>query len=70
MTKSLGKMDGALHIRVDLKLHCFAFILRGLSISNEDRARGVRFNSALRFTAKNPNTIVVVVSEDRTVSLI
>jgi hypothetical protein len=70
LTKSLGKMDGALHIGVDLKLHSFACILDGLSIANEDRARGARFNSALRFTAKNPNTIVVVVSADRPVSLI
>jgi len=70
LTKSLGKMDGALHIGADLKLHRFGCILDGLSIPNEDRARGARFNSALRFTSKNPNTIVIVVSADRPVSVI
>lgn len=70
LTKSLSKMDGALHIGPDLKLHRFACILDGLSIPNEDRARGARFNSALRFTSQNTNTIVVVVSADRPVSLI
>lgn len=70
LTKSLSKMDGALHIGADLKLHRFACILDGLSIPNEDRARGARFNSALRFTSQNTNTVVVVVSADRPVSLI
>jgi hypothetical protein len=70
LTKSLSKMDGALHIGADLKLHGFACILDGLSIPNEDRARGARFNSALRFTSKNSNTVVIVVSADRPVSLI
>lgn len=70
LTKSLSKMDGGLHLGSDLKLHSFACILDGLAIPNEDRARGARFNSALRFTAQNPNTIIVVVSADRPVSLI
>ena len=70
LTRSLSMLDGALHISSDLKLHAFACILDGLSISNEDRARGARFNSALRFTSQNHHTIVVVVSSDRPVSLI
>ncbi len=70
LTKSLSKMDGALHVGKDLKLHHFSCVLDGMSIPNEDRARGARFNSALRFTSQNPNTIIVVVSGDRPVSLI
>ncbi len=70
LAKSLAKVDGALHICRDLKLHAFACLLDGRSIAGEDRARGARFNSALRFTTEHHNLIVVVVSSDRPVSTI
>lgn len=70
LAKSLAKVDGALHICKDLKLHAFACLLDGRSIPGEDRARGARFNSALRFTTEHRNLIVVVVSSDRPVSTI
>jgi DNA integrity scanning protein DisA with diadenylate cyclase activity len=70
LAKSLAKVDGALHIGADLHLHAFACLLDGLAVPGEDRARGARFNSALRFTAMHDNLIVVVVSSDRPVSVI
>ena len=70
LSEALAKLDGALHIRADLKLHGFACLLDGLAIPGEDRSRGARFNSALRFTAANANIIVVVVSVDRPISVI
>jgi hypothetical protein len=70
LARSLAKIDGALHIGIDLKLQAFACLLDGCSIPGEDRARGARFNSALRFTAQHQNLIVVVVSSDRPVSVI
>lgn len=70
LAKSLSKVDGALHIGRDLCLHGFACLLDGRAIPGEDRARGARFNSALRFTAERENIIVVVVSSDRPVSII
>ena len=70
LAKSLSKVDGALHIGADLHLHGFACLLDGRSIVGENRARGARFNSALRFTADHENLIVVVVSSDRPVSVI
>ncbi len=70
LAKSLAKVDGALHIGADLHLHAFACLLDGLAIPGEDRARGARFNSALRFTTKHSNVIVIVVSSDRPVSVI
>ncbi|MGB6012434.1 MAG: DNA integrity scanning protein DisA nucleotide-binding domain protein, partial [Desulfobacterales bacterium] len=70
LSESLAKLDGALHIGADLKLHGFACLLDGHAIPGEDRARGARFNSALRFTAENTNLIVVVVSGDRPISVI
>jgi hypothetical protein len=69
LAAALSKVDGALLIRADLHLHAFACLLDGQRVKNEDRARGARFNSALRFTAQNLKTIVVVVSSDRPVSI-
>ena len=46
------------------------FFANGRTIPGEDRSRGARFNSALRFTAERPELIVVVVSADRPVSII
>ena len=70
MVKSLAKVDGALHIGADQHLYGFACLLDGRSFPGEDRARGARYNSALRFTAEHANIIVVVVSSDRPVSVI
>ncbi|WP_136808381.1 DNA integrity scanning protein DisA nucleotide-binding domain protein [Desulfosediminicola flagellatus] len=70
LAAGLSKTDGALHIGKDIHLHGFACLLDGLHVNSEDRARGARYNSALRFTAIRRDTIVVVVSSDRPVSVI
>jgi hypothetical protein len=70
LAESLARVDGALHIGADQRLYAFACLLDGRSVPSEDRARGARFNSALRFTATNPNVIVIVVSADHPVSVI
>jgi hypothetical protein len=67
---ALSKVDGALHIGSDCKLHGFACLLDGHTIHGEDRARGARYNSALRFSTEHSNTLLVVVSADRPVSVI
>lgn len=67
---SFSKVDGALHIYRNQHLLGFACLLDGHSIEGEDRARGARYNCALRFTAENPRTLVVVVSADRPVSVV
>jgi hypothetical protein len=69
LAKSLAKVDGALHIGKDLNLHGFACLLDGRAVPGEDRSRGARFNSALRFTAEHDNVLVVVVSSDKPVSV-
>ncbi|WP_462324536.1 DNA integrity scanning protein DisA nucleotide-binding domain protein [Desulfoplanes sp.] len=68
--KSLSRVDGALHIGADLGLHGFACLLDGHAVKSENRARGARFNSALRFTSEHANMIIIVVSSDRPVSVI
>ncbi len=70
LAQSLAKIDGALHISAGLRLHGFACLLDGQAVPGENRARGARFNSALRFTAEHRDLIVVVVSSDRPVSII
>ncbi|MDM8538067.1 DNA integrity scanning protein DisA nucleotide-binding domain protein [Desulfobacterales bacterium HSG17] len=70
LSKALSMVDGALHIGKDLHLHGFACLLDGAAVPGEDRSRGARFNSALRFTAQHDNLLIVVVSSDRPVSVI
>ncbi len=67
---ALSKVDGALHIGGDCRLYGFACLLDGHTIDGEDRARGARYNSALRFSTEHSNTLLVVVSSDRPVSVI
>ena len=64
LAKSLAKLDGALHLTGNGTLKAFACLLDGRAVESEDRSRGARFNSALRFTAMYPGIIVVVVSAD------
>ena len=70
LAQSMAKIDGALHIAADLKLHAFSCLLDGLSVPGENRARGARYNSALRFSHAHSDVVVVVVSADRPVSVI
>ncbi|MBU0909317.1 MAG: DNA integrity scanning protein DisA nucleotide-binding domain protein, partial [Proteobacteria bacterium] len=70
LAKSLAKVDGALHIGTDMHLHSFACLLDGRTVPGEDRSRGARYNSALRFSSEHSDIIVVVVSSDRPVSII
>lgn len=70
LTCSLLKIDGAIHIASDLCVHGFGCLLDGKTIKWENRARGARYNSALRFSDAHSHIIVVVVSADRPVSII
>jgi hypothetical protein len=71
LATALAKVDGALHIdMMYLKLNTFAALLDGRAVAGENRARGARFNSALRFTAEHDQVVIVVVSSDRPISII
>lgn len=70
LAAALSKVDGALHIDTSAQLRAFACIMDGPALQTEDRARGARYNSALRFTVTHPGLLVVVVSFDRPVSVI
>ena len=70
LAQSLSKVDGALHVGADLKLHGFACLLDGHRIPGEDHSRGARYNSALRFSAEHENIFIVVISADRPFAVI
>lgn len=65
LAKNLSKVDGAIHIKQDHQLHSFACLLDGSRIEQEDRSRGARYNSSLRFTSVHKDTVIVVVSSDQ-----
>ncbi len=69
LAASFSKLDGALHINKHGKLLSFACLLDGPSLPGENRGRGARYNSALRFSAHHPDIVVVVVSSDRPISI-
>jgi DisA bacterial checkpoint controller nucleotide-binding len=64
----MARIDGALHLRPDGTLLAFGCLLDGRSSTGEDRSRGARYNSAVRFTSDNHDTMVVTVSSDGPVS--
>ena len=67
----LGRVDGAVLLGSDGSCHAFGVILDGIATGSGDRARGSRFNSAIRYqgTTGVPS-VVVVISDDGTVDLI
>jgi hypothetical protein len=70
LAAALAKVDGALHLSATRNQLCgFACLMDGPSFPGEDRSRGARYNSALRFTYSHPELLVVVVSSDRPVSV-
>ena len=67
----LGLIDGAIILGPDGRCYAFGVILDGLATSSGDRARGARFNSAVRYQRTSPiGTMVIVISDDGTVDLI
>ena len=67
----LGRVDGAIVLGPDGRCHAFGVILDGFATSSGDRARGARFNSAVRYQqASEIATMVIVISDDGTVDLI
>lgn len=66
-----GRVDGAVVLGTDGRCHAFGVILDGRATERGDRARGSRYNSALRYqTTMAPQSVIVVISDDRTVDLI
>jgi len=64
-------IDGA--VMMDINCICFSFglILDGIAnIDKGDNSRGARYNSAIKYLETNPDSIIIIVSEDGMVDVI
>ena len=67
----LCSVDGAVMIGPDGRCYAFGVILDGVADESGDRARGARFNSALRYqNRKTPGSMIIVISDDGTIDLL
>ena len=68
----LASIDGAVFVGPDGRCHAFGVILDGVANERGDRARGARFNSAIRYqnTVETPNSMIIVISDDGTIDLL
>ena len=66
----LGLVDGAVLFGPDGRCHAFGVILDGAATDHGDPARGSRYNSAVRYHKEHRDSLLVVISDDRTVDLI
>jgi DNA integrity scanning protein DisA with diadenylate cyclase activity len=64
IVENMGKVDGAVHIDQKGQIHGFGCLLDGSMSNNEDRSRGARYNSALRFSQARAASFLFVVSSD------
>ena len=67
----LGSVDGAVIIGPDGRCHAFGVILDGVANGGGDRARGSRFNSAVRYqNMETAGSMIIVISDDGTIDLL
>ena len=67
----LGKIDGAILLGPDGRCYAFGVILDGMATASGDRARGSRYNSAVRYEQTSCiNSVAIVISDDGTVDMI
>ena len=66
-----GRVDGAVLLGPDARCYAFGVILDGMAKGHGDRARGSRFNSAVRYQrTATAGSAIIVISDDGTVDLI
>jgi hypothetical protein len=68
--EAASAIDGAIMVDLEGKCHGIGVILDGLAGDGENPARGARYNSAVRFLRAHQDSLIVVVSEDRSVDII
>jgi hypothetical protein len=63
-------IDGGILVDLEGKCHGIGIILDGEAGDGENPARGARYNSAIRYLRKHPESLIAVVSEDKTVDVV
>lgn len=67
----IARIDGAVLVDGRARCHAFGVILDGVATGHGSRARGARFNSAVRYQRSSaPECVSVVISDDGSVDLI
>lgn len=67
----LASVDGAVILGPDARCHAFGVILDGVANEGGDRARGSRFNSAVRYqNMETAGSVIIVISDDGTIDLL
>ena len=67
----LSSVDGAVILGPDGRCHAFGVILDGVANEDGDRARGSRFNSAVRYQSmETAGSMIIVISDDGTIDLL
>ncbi|AMV25194.1 hypothetical protein VT84_12415 [Gemmata sp. SH-PL17] len=63
-------IDGGILVDLEGTCHGIGMILDGEAGDGENPARGARYNSAIRYLRKHPDSLIAVVSEDKTVDIV
>jgi DisA bacterial checkpoint controller nucleotide-binding len=63
-------IDGGILVDLAGVCHGIGIILDGEAGDGENPARGARYNSASRYLRKHPESLIAVVSEDKTVDIV
>lgn len=63
-------IDGGILVDLEGTCHGIGIILDGEAGDGENPARGARYNSAIRYLRKHPESLIAVVSEDKTVDVV
>ena len=67
----LSSVDGAVILGPDGRCHAFGVILDGVANEDGDRARGSRFNSAVRYQSmETAGSMIIVISDDGTIDML
>jgi hypothetical protein len=70
LLESLTRIDGAVLLTPDCVCHGIGVILDGIATGTGDRARGARYNSAVRYETTAPAPcVILIVSEDGMIDL-
>jgi hypothetical protein len=64
LVSGMARVDGAVLVDSQSMVRGFGAILTGHGVDGEDLSRGARFNSALRYSALYPDSIVITQSQD------
>jgi hypothetical protein len=63
-------IDGGIMVDLAGTCHGIGIILDGEAGDGENPARGARYNSAIRYLRRHPDSLIAVVSEDKTVDIV